>query len=80
MQTWGGHTSCDEIFSKNPWIHSPFSLERSDFKNVTFEKIPLAPFEITEVNEGCIVKDQNFETFKVKSTLLIYSATIVDFD
>ena len=39
----------------------PYLLEHSDLKNVTFEKIPLAPFEITEVKEGRIVNEWDFE-------------------
>jgi hypothetical protein len=36
-------------------------LENSDFKNVIFEKNPLAPSEVVEVEGGCMVEEQDFE-------------------
>ena len=42
----------------------PYLLEHSDLKNVTFEKIPLAPSEFADVKGGHIVKELNFEAAK----------------
>ena len=39
-------------------------MEISDFKNVTFENIPWASFEVTKVKGGCLVKEQGFEAKK----------------
>ena len=36
-------------------------LKRSDFKNLTFEKIPLAPSEVADLKTGHLVKELIFE-------------------
>ena len=40
-----------KILTIKLWHTSSFSLERTDFKNVIFEKIPWAPSEVAEVAE-----------------------------
>ena len=40
-----------KISTRKLWHTSSFSLERTDFKNVIFEKIPWAPSEVAEVAE-----------------------------
>ena len=40
-----------QISTTKLWHTSSFSLERNDFKNVIFEKIPWAPSEVAEVAE-----------------------------
>ena len=37
------------LLIRKPWHTSSFLLERTDFKNVIFEKIPWAPSEVAEV-------------------------------
>ena len=46
------------ISTRKLWYISSFLLERSDLKNVTFEKTPWAPSEVTEVKRGRMVKEQ----------------------
>ena len=58
------HTFCKGRFSdfdKKAVIYLFFLLEHSDLKNVTFEKTPWAPSEVTEVKGGRMVKKQDFE-------------------
>ena len=55
-----GHTSSVERFGEN-FDHKVvtyliFSLERTDFKNVVFEKIPWAPSEVAEVKKIVLQK------------------------
>ena len=45
---------------------SSFLLEPSDFKNVIFEKIPLAPSKVAVVEGGRMVKKQDFEAEKIQ--------------
>ena len=45
---------------------STFSLERTDLKNVIFEKIPWAPSEVAEVKGGRMVKKKDFEAEKIQ--------------
>ena len=40
-----------ENFDQEAVTYLIFLLEHTDFKNVTFEKIPWAPFEVAEVAE-----------------------------
>ena len=40
-----------KISTTKLWHTSSFLLERTDFKNVIFEKIPWAPSEVAEVAE-----------------------------
>ena len=42
-------------------------MECSDFRNVTFEKISLAPFEVIQVKRGSIVKEWDFEAEKIQT-------------
>ena len=48
------------------WHTSFFSFERTDFKNVIFEKIPWAPSEVAEAKAGRMVKEQDLEAEKIQ--------------
>ena len=48
------------------WHTSYFLLERTDFKNVIFEKNPWAPSEVSEAKGGHMVKEWDFEAAKIQ--------------
>ena len=57
----------EKISSRNLWPTSSFSLERTDFKNVIFEKIHWAHSEDAEVAEVKRPRIQNDENSTNKS-------------
>ena len=59
-------TDLVKILTRKLWHTSSFSLERPDFKNVIFEKIPWAPSEVAKVAEVKRPQTQNNENSKWK--------------
>ena len=54
------------ILTRKLWHTSSFSLERTDFKNVTFEKIPWAPYEVAEFAEVKRPRNSKYRKFEWK--------------